>query len=192
MKICWFCVSTAIAHESATADLYTHSRPFPGYTNPKLEKQCFMYCDPPGPGQVMNISVQARRYRLVCTDSYVQPQERPRAHRSAQELPRAPRSAQSAQERPERPGERARRASAPPATRRGNAVRRRSTTTRRGRALPHVQTRAYRLVGTGLDVHTRAYRFVGTDLNVQTRVYKFARTDLYVQARVYRFARTDL
>ena len=55
-----------------------------------------------------------------------------------------------------------------------------------------VQTRAYRLVGTRLDVHTRAYRFVGTDLNVHTRVYKFARTDLYVQARVYRFARADL
>ena len=36
-----------------------------------------------------------------------------------------------------------------------------------------VQTRAYRLVGTRLDVHTRVYRFVGTDLNVQTRVYKF-------------------
>ena len=31
-----------------------------------------MYCDPPGPGQVMHISAQARRYRFACTDSCVQ------------------------------------------------------------------------------------------------------------------------
>ena len=38
LKICWYCVFTAIAHESAMADLCTYSRAFRGYTNQKLEK----------------------------------------------------------------------------------------------------------------------------------------------------------
>ena len=72
LKICWYCVFTAIAHESAMGDLCTYSRAFRGYTNQKLEKRCFMYCDPPGPRQVMHICVHARRYSFVCTDSCVQ------------------------------------------------------------------------------------------------------------------------
>ena len=56
----------------------------------------------------------------------------------------------------------------------------------------YVQTRVYRIVGTGLDVHTRVYRFAGTDLYVETRVYTLVGTDLYVQTRVYRIVGTDL
>ena len=72
LKIGWYCVFAAIAHESAMADLYTYWRLLPGFTNQKQEKQCFMYCDPLGPGQVMHKSVQAGRYSFVCTDSCVQ------------------------------------------------------------------------------------------------------------------------
>ena len=72
LKIGWYCVFVAIAHEGAMADLYTYWRLLPGYTNQKQEKRCFMYCDPLGPGQVMHKSVQAGRYSFVCTDSCVQ------------------------------------------------------------------------------------------------------------------------
>ena len=72
LKMGWYCVFTAIAHENAMVDLCTYSRPFPGHTNEKVEKRGFMYCEPPGPGQVMHISVQLRRYRSLCTDSCVQ------------------------------------------------------------------------------------------------------------------------
>ena len=66
LKICWYCVFTAIAHESAMGDLCTYSRAFRGYTIQKLEKRCFMYCDPPGPGQVTRIRIQASWYSFVC------------------------------------------------------------------------------------------------------------------------------
>ena len=72
LKNCWYCVFTAIAHESAMGDLCTYSRAFRGYSNINIEKRCFMYCDPPGPSQVMHICVHARRYSFVCTDSCVQ------------------------------------------------------------------------------------------------------------------------
>ena len=72
LKICWYCVFTAIDHESAMGDLCTYSRAFRGYSNKNIEKRCFMYCDPPGPSQVMHICVHARRYSFVCTDSCVQ------------------------------------------------------------------------------------------------------------------------
>ena len=54
------------------AELCTYSRAFRGYTMQKLEKRCFRYGDPPSPGQVTHASVQARRYRFVCTDSCAQ------------------------------------------------------------------------------------------------------------------------
>ena len=72
MKICWYCVFTAIAHESARGDLCTYSRAFRGHSNQQIEKRCFMYCDPPGPGQVTRIRVQASWYSFVCTGSCVQ------------------------------------------------------------------------------------------------------------------------
>ena len=46
LKMGWYRVFIAIAHESAMAGLYTYSRAFPGYTNEKNEKLCFMYCGP--------------------------------------------------------------------------------------------------------------------------------------------------
>ena len=41
LKICWYCVFTAIVHESAMGDLCTYSRAFRGYTNQKLENGVF-------------------------------------------------------------------------------------------------------------------------------------------------------
>ena len=48
----------------------------------------------------------------------------------------------------------------------------------------HVQTRVYRLVGTGLDVHTRLYRLVGTDLYIQTHVYMLVCSDTNAIAKL--------
>ena len=72
LKMGWYCVFTAIAHENAMADLCTYSRFIRGYTEQKFEKQCSWYCDPPSPGQVTRIRVEVRRYKFVCTDSCVQ------------------------------------------------------------------------------------------------------------------------
>ena len=72
LKIGWYRVFAAIANENAMAELCTYSRAFRGYTMQKLEKRCFRYGDPPSPGQVTHASVQARRYRFVCTDSCAQ------------------------------------------------------------------------------------------------------------------------
>ena len=72
LKIGWYRVFAAIANENAMAGLCTYSRAFRGYTMQKSEKRCFRYGDPPSPGQVTHASVQARRYRFVCTDSCAQ------------------------------------------------------------------------------------------------------------------------
>ena len=72
LKIGWYRVFAAIANENAMAGLCTYSRALRGYTMQKLEKRCFGYGDPPSPGQVVHASVQASRYRFVCTNSCAQ------------------------------------------------------------------------------------------------------------------------
>ena len=146
LKICWYCVFTAIAHESAMGDLCTYSRAFRGYTIQKLEKRCFMYCDPPGSGQVTRIRIQASWYSFVCAGSYVQSQERPRARGSAYRPVGTDLYVQSRVYRIVSTG-----------------LDVDTRVYRFARTDLYVQTRAYRFACTGLFVPACVYRLAGTD-----------------------------
>ena len=135
-----------------------------------------MYCDPLGPGQVMHKRVQAHWYRFVCTDSCVQPQERPRARRSAQEL--APYSRAFRGYTSQQLEKTVSMHCDPPSPCQVTNI--------------SVQARRYRFVCTDSCVQDRKYRFGCRHSCVQVRTYRLVCTDSCVQVRMYRFICTGV